>query len=157
METREEKYIRHALKEAKKAYLLDEVPIGCVIVKGDKIIAKSFNTRQKDKLVTSHCELNAIKKASKKLNDWQLLDCELYVTLEPCPMCAGAIYQSRIKKIVFGAYDLKQGALGSALSLYDIKSLNHHPEVVGGVLEEECGRIISDFFKFKRTQKKNRL
>ena len=156
METREEKYIKKALKEAKKAYLLDEVPIGCVIVKDDKIIAKSYNTREKDKLVTSHCEINAIKKASKKLKDWQLIDCELYVTLEPCPMCAGAIYQSRIKKVVFGAYDLKQGALGSSFSLYDVKTINHHPEVVGGVLQEECSKLISDFFKAKRDNKKNK-
>ena len=118
--TREEKYMKLALKEAKKALLIDEVPIGCIIVKDDKVIARSFNTREKDKLVTSHCEINAIKRASKKLNDWQLVDCELYVTLEPCPMCAGAIYQSRIKKVVYGASDIKQGALGSSFNLYDI-------------------------------------
>jgi tRNA(adenine34) deaminase len=156
MLTREEKFIKKALKEAKKAYLLDEVPIGCVIVKDDKIIARSFNTREKDKLVISHCEINAIKKASKKLNDWQLNECELYVTLEPCPMCAGAIYQARIKKVVFGAYDLKQGALGSSFNLYDIETLNHHPEVVSGVLKDECGELITKFFKEKREKKKNK-
>lgn len=156
MLTKEEKFIKKALKEAKKAYLLDEVPIGCVIVKDDKIIARSFNTREKDKLVTSHCEINAIKKASKKLNDWQLNECELYVTLEPCPMCAGAIYQARIKKVVFGAYDLKQGALGSSFNLYDIETLNHHPEVVSGVLKDECGELITKFFKEKREKKKNK-
>lgn len=157
METREEKYIKKALKEAKKAYLLDEVPIGCVIVKDNKIIARSYNTREKDQMVTSHCEINAIRKASKKLKDWQLIDCELYVTLEPCPMCAGAIYQSRIKKVVFGAYDVKQGALGSSFNLYDVKTLNHHPEVVGGVLKEECGQLLTNYFKEKRLSKKNKI
>ena len=157
METREEKYIKKALKEAKKAYLLDEVPIGCVIVKNDKIIARSYNTREKNQMVTSHCEINAIRKASKKLKDWQLIDCELYVTLEPCPMCAGAIYQSRIKKVVFGAYDVKQGALGSSFNLYDVKTLNHHPEVVGGVLKEECGQLLTNYFKEKRLSKKNKI
>ena len=157
METREEKYIKKALKEAKKAYLLDEVPIGCVIVKDNKIIARSYNTREKDQMVTSHCEINALRKASKKLKDWQLIDCELYVTLEPCPMCAGAIYQSRIKKVVFGAYDVKQGALGSSFNLYDVKTLNHHPEVVGGVLKEECGQLLTNYFKEKRLSKKNKI
>ena len=157
METREEKYIKKALKEAKKAYLLDEVPIGCVIVKDNKIIARSYNTREKDQMITSHCEINAIRKASKKLKDWQLIDCELYVTLEPCPMCAGAIYQSRIKKVVFGAYDVKQGALGSSFNLYDVKTLNHHPEVVGGVLKEECGQLLTNYFKEKRLSKKNKI
>ena len=157
METREEKHIKKALKEAKKAYLLDEVPIGCVIVKDNKIIARSYNTREKDQMVTSHCEINAIRKASKKLKDWQLIDCELYVTLEPCPMCAGAIYQSRIKKVVFGAYDVKQGALGSSFNLYDVKTLNHHPEVVGGVLKEECGQLLTNYFKEKRLSKKNKI
>ena len=153
--TREEKYMKLALKEAKKALLIDEVPIGCVIVKDDKVIARSFNTREKDKLVTSHCEINAIKKASKKLNDWQLVDCELYVTLEPCPMCAGAIYQSRIKKVIYGASDIKQGALGSSFNLYDIDTLNHHPEIISGVMKEECSQIIKDFFKEKRNKNKS--
>ena len=153
--TREEKYMKLALKEAKKALLIDEVPIGCIIVKDDKVIARSFNTREKDKLVTSHCEINAIKKASKKLNDWQLVDCELYVTLEPCPMCAGTIYQSRIKKVVYGASDIKQGALGSSFNLYDIDTLNHHSEIISGVMKEECSQIIKDFFKEKRNKNKS--
>ena len=148
--TREEKFMKEALKEASKAKLKDEVPIGCVIVKDDKIIARGHNTREKDHLVTSHCEINAIKKASKKLNDWQLIDCELFVTLEPCPMCAGAKYQSRKKKVYFGAYDLKQGALGSSFNLFAIDSLNHHPSIQGGILEEECRTIIQNFFKQKR-------
>lgn len=139
-----------ALKEAKKAELIDEVPIGCVIVKDDKVIARGYNTREKDHLVTSHCEINALRKAQKKIKDWQLTDCELFVTLEPCPMCAGAIYQSRIKKVYFGAYDLKQGALGSSFNLYDIKTLNHHPLIQGGILEKDCQQIIKNFFKNKR-------
>ena len=150
MITREEKFMKLALKEAKKAELIDEVPIGCVIVKDDKVIARGYNTREKDHLVTSHCEINALRKAQKKIKDWQLTDCELFVTLEPCPMCAGAIYQSRIKKVYFGAYDLKQGALGSSINLYDIKTLNHHPLVQGGILEKECQQIIKNFFKNKR-------
>lgn len=153
--TKEEKFMKLALKEAKKALLIDEVPIGCVIVKDDKIIARSFNTREKDKLVTSHCEINAIKKASKKLNDWQLIDCELYVTLEPCPMCAGAIYQARIKRVVYGASDIKQGALGSSFNLYYIDTLNHHPEIISGVMKEECSQIIKEFFKEKRNKNKS--
>lgn len=150
MNTREEKFMKLALKEAKKAELIDEVPIGCVIVKDDKVIARGYNTREKDHLVTSHCEINALRKAQKKIKDWQLTDCELFVTLEPCPMCAGAIYQSRIKKVYFGAYDLKQGAVCSSFNLYDIKTLNHHPLVQGGILEKECQQIIKNFFKNKR-------
>ena len=149
-----EKFMNEALKEAKKAYIREEVPIGCVIVKNGEIVARAFNTREKDKKVTSHCELNAIKKASKKLNDWQLIDCDLYVTLEPCPMCAGAIYQARIKNVIFGAYDKKQGALGSSFNLYEVKTLNHFPNVEGGILEEECSSIIKKFFKERRKENK---
>ena len=148
-----EKYMKIALKEAKKAELIDEVPIGCVIVKDDKIIARAHNTREKDKLVISHCEINAIKKASKKLNDWQLIDCELYVTLEPCIMCSGAIYQSRIKKVYFGAYDLKQGGVTSQIKIFDLENINHHPEYEGGILEDECKAIIQNYFKKKRQSK----
>ena len=149
---REEKFMKLALKEAKKAMVLDEVPIGCVIVKDDQVIARGHNTREKDHLVISHSEINALKKANKKLEDWQLVDCELYVTLEPCPMCAGAIYQARIKRVIFGATDLKQGALGGSFNLYDVASLNHHPEVVKGVLEEECRTLLKNFFKNKRNK-----
>lgn len=150
MEAKEEKYMKLALKEAKKAQMEDEVPIGCVIVKDGKVISRSHNTRQKDNKVTSHCELNAIVKAEKKLKDWQLIDCDLYVTLEPCPMCAGAIYQARIKNVYFGAYDLKQGALGSSFNLFEVKTLNHHPSFKGGILEKQCKTIIQEFFKSKR-------
>lgn len=148
-----EKYMKIALKEAKKAELLDEVPIGCIIVKEGKIIARAHNTREKDKLVTSHCEINAIKKASKKIKDWQLVDCELYVTLEPCIMCSGAIYQSRIKKVYFGAYDLKQGGVTSLVKTFDLEKINHHPEYEGGILEEECRITLQNYFKKKRQTK----
>ena len=148
-----EKYMKIALKEAKKAELIDEVPIGCVIVKDDKIIARAHNTREKDKLVTSHCEINAIKKASKKVDDWQLLDCELYVTLEPCIKGARAIQQTRIKKVYFGAYDFKQGGVTSLVKTFNLEKINHHPEYEGGILEEECRSIIQNYFKKKRQTK----
>ena len=122
MNSDDEKYMRQAYKEALKAKEIDEVPIGCVIVKDDKIIARGYNKKERNNDVTSHAEINAIRKACKKMNSWRLVDCTLYVTLEPCSMCAGAIYQSRIKRVVFGAYDLKQGALGSALNLYSINT-----------------------------------
>lgn len=152
--TREEKYIKLALKEAQKALIKDEVPIGCVIVKEDKIIARGHNLRETKKDVTKHAEIVAIEKACKKLESWRLVDCELYVTLEPCAMCAGAIYQARIKKVVFGADDLKGGALGGNFDLYKEK-LNHYPEVKKGVLKEECSSIISNYFKNKRNNKTN--
>jgi tRNA(adenine34) deaminase len=146
------KFMKEALKEAKKAELIDEVPIGCVIVKDGKIISRGHNTREKDNQSISHAEINAIKKACKKLDSWRLVDCELYVTLEPCPMCAGAIYQSRIKRVIYGANDVKQGALGGALDLYGVKSLNHHPEIRENLMEEECSSLISSYFKKKRVK-----
>lgn len=150
MNSDDEKYMKQAYKEALKAKEIDEVPIGCVIVKDDKIIARGYNKKERNNDVTSHAEINVIRKACKKMNSWRLIDCTLYVTLEPCSMCAGAIYQSRIKRVVFGAYDLKQGALGSALNLYSINTLNHFPEVEGGVLKDECSTLISSYFKEKR-------
>ena len=117
--TREEKYIKLALKEAQKALFKDEVPIGCVIVKDDKVIARGYNLRESKKDVTKHAEIVAIEKACKKLNSWRLVDCEIYVTLEPCPMCAGAIYQARIKRLIFGADDPKGGAVGGNFNLYE--------------------------------------
>lgn len=152
--TREEKYIKLALKEAQKAQKIDEVPIGCVIVKDDKVIARGHNLRETKKNVIKHAEMVAIEKACKKLDSWRLVDCELYVTLEPCAMCAGAIYQARIKKVVFGANDLKGGALGGNFDLYK-ENLNHYPEVQKGVLKEECSSIISCYFKNKRNIKTN--
>jgi len=146
----DEKYMAEALKEAVKSANFDEVPVGAVIVKDGKIIARGHNLREKSNDPTSHAEINAIRKACKKLNSWRLEDCTIYVTIEPCSMCAGTLLWTRIKKIVYGAKDLKGGALVSSYSLFDVKNINHHPEIVGGVLEEKCSRIMSDFFKSKR-------
>lgn len=150
--TREEKYIRLAILEAKKALIKDEVPIGCVIVKDDKVIARGYNLRETKQNVIKHAEIVALEKACKKLNSWRLVDCEMYITLEPCPMCAGAIYQARIKKVVFGADDFKGGALGGNFDMYKEK-LNHYPEVVKNVLKDECSSLISSYFKSKRNNK----
>ena len=139
-----------ALKEAKKALEIDEVPIGCVIVKNDKVIARGFNHRENRNLATSHAEIEAINKANKKLNSWRLEDCDIYVTLEPCLMCAGALIQARIKNIYYGAKDFKGGALGSSINILETKNINHHPNVFSGILEKECGEIISNYFKAKR-------
>ena len=143
-----------ALKEAQKAFLKNEVPIGCVIVKDDKIIAKAHNLRETKKDPCGHAEILAIKKAAKKLNDWQLVGCQLYVTLEPCIMCSGAIIQSRIEGIFYGADDFKGGALGSSINTLDAKNINHKPFIVKGVMTEECSKIIKLFFKNKREMKK---
>ena len=138
--------MKEALKEAKKAYLKEEVPVGAVVVYNDKIIARGHNVREIKESVLGHAELVAISKASKKIGSWKLEDCDIYVTLEPCPMCSGAIIQSRIKNLYFGAYDPKGGAAGSVLNLYDYK-FNHKVNVVGGIMEEECSTIIKEFFK----------
>ena len=138
--------MKEALKEAKKAYLLGEVPVGAVIVYEGKIIARGHNTREIKQTVLGHAEINAIQKASKKIGSWRLEDCDIYVTLEPCAMCSGAIIQSRIKNLYFGAYDLKTGVCGSVLNLFEYP-FNHKVNVVGGVLEDECSRILKDFFK----------
>ena len=138
--------MRAALKEAKKAYLLGEVPVGAVIVYDNKIIARGHNTRETKQSVLGHAEINAIQKASKKIGSWRLEDCDIYVTLEPCPMCSGAIIQSRIKNLYYGATDPKTGACGSVLNLFE-NPFNHKVNVIGGVLEDECSRIIKDFFK----------
>ena len=145
-----ETYMLEALKEAKLAALEDEVPIGCVIVKDDQIIARAHNQREVTNNPLGHAETLAIKKASEVLDDWQLVDTELYVTIEPCLMCAGAIIQSRIRKVVYGAPDFKGGAFGSSLNVMDAKDINHRPEVVSGVLEKECTEIIQNYFKSKR-------
>ena len=145
--------MREALKEAEKARKLNEVPIGCVIVKGDKIIGRGYNRRMKDKNTLSHAELNAIKKASKKLKDWRLDDCEMYVTTEPCQMCAGAIVQSRIKKVYIGCMNPKAGCAGSIMNLLQVEEFNHQVEIESGVLEEECSGILKDYFKELRNNK----
>ena len=145
-----ELYMKEALKEAELAALEDEVPIGCVIVCNDKIIARAHNERDKTNNPLGHAEMLAIQKASKILNDWQLVECELFVTIEPCLMCAGAIIQSRIKKVVFGANDLKGGAFGGSINVLNAENINHRPEVIKGVLEKECSQIIKNYFKSKR-------
>ena len=144
------KFMKQALKEAKKAYEKLEVPVGAVIVKDGKIIAKAHNLKETKTDTTKHAEILAIQKASKKLESWRLLDCEMYITLEPCSMCAGAIINSRIKKIYIGALDEKTGAAGSVLNLFEDYKFNHKVEVEKGVMQEECENILKDFFKMLR-------
>jgi tRNA(adenine34) deaminase len=143
-------FMNLALKEAKKAQLIDEVPIGCVVTKDNKVIAKGHNMRESKKDPLGHAEIVAIKKASKKLDSWRLEGCNIYITIEPCLMCTGAIIQSRISKIIYGADDLKGGAIKSSLNALDAKNINHHPEVISGVLKDECSEIIKNYFKAKR-------
>lgn len=150
MYTLDEKFMLEALKEADKSAALDEVPVGAVIVKDNKIIARGHNLREKSKDPTSHAEIVAIRKACKKLNSWRLEDCTMYVTIEPCSMCAGTLLWTRIKRIVYGAKDPKGGAICSSFSLFEVKNINHHPEIVGGVLEELCSSKMTTFFKSKR-------
>ena len=145
-----EKFMVEAIKEAKKAELIDEVPIGCVIVKDDKIIARGHNLRESKQRSTAHAEIIAIEKACRKLKSWRLEGCSLYVTLEPCPMCSGAILQSRIEHVVYGAKDPKGGCMESCMNMYEVKGFNHYPDVIGGVLEDECGSLLKTFFKRKR-------
>ena len=152
--TREEHYMREAIKQARKAEALREVPIGCVIVYEDRIIARGYNRRNTDKNTLSHAELNAIRKASKKLGDWRLEGCTLYVTLEPCQMCAGAIVQSRIPRVVIGCMNPKAGCAGSVLNLLQVERFNHQAEIETGVLEEECSGMMKQFFRELRERKK---
>ena len=142
-----EKFMKEALKEAQKAYEKLEVPVGAVIVKDGKIIARGHNLKETKKDTTKHAEIIAIEKASKKLGAWRLLDCEMYVTLEPCSMCAGAMINSRIKKLYIGALDEKTGAVGSVLNLLEDYKFNHNIEVEKGILKEDCEKILKDFFK----------
>ena len=148
-------FMNIAIKEALKAKAIDEVPIGCIVVKDDKVIARSFNKREKTQDPIGHAEIKTLQKAAKKLNSWRLEDCDLYVTLEPCIMCSGAIIQSRIRRVYFGAYDPKGGAFGSSINVLDANNINHHPEIIGGVLEEECSSLLTNYFKEKRLNKKN--
>lgn len=150
----EEKFMKEAIRQAKKAYALREVPIGCVIVYEGKIIARGYNRRNTDKNTTSHAEINAIRKASKKLGDWRLEGCTLYVTLEPCQMCAGAMVQARLKKAVIGSMNAKAGCAGSILNILQMDAFNHQVEVERGVLEDECSALLSGFFADLREQKK---
>ena len=153
MKNLDEKYMREAIKQAKKAYALGEVPIGCVIVYEDKIIGRGYNRRTIDKNTLAHAEMMAIKKASKKMDDWRLEDCTMYVTLEPCQMCSGAIVQSRMKKVVIGCMNPKAGCAGSILNLLQMEEFNHQVELEIGVLGEECSAMMKQFFKELREKK----
>lgn len=153
-DNKDEYYMKMALREAKKAYKLGEVPIGCVIVYKDRIIARGYNRRNTDKSSLSHAEISAIKKAGKFMGDWRLEECTLYVTLEPCQMCAGAIVQARIENVVIGCMNPKAGCAGSILNLLNMPAFNHQVHTVYGVLEEECSSLLTDFFKELRIKKK---
>ena len=147
-------FMKEALKEAKKAYKKLEVPVGCVIVKDGKIIARAHNLKETKYDTTKHAEILAIQKANKKLESWRLIDCDMYVTLEPCPMCAGAIIQSRIKNLYYGASDEKTGAVGSVLNLMEDFKFNHIVNVEKGILKNDCENLLKDFFRELRKSKK---
>lgn len=153
MTEREAKYMKEAIKEARKAAKKDEVPIGCVIVYEDQIIGRGYNRRMTDKTALAHAEISAIKKACRKLGDWRLDEAEIYITLEPCQMCAGAIVQSRIRKVFIGAMNPKAGCAGSVLDLLHVKEFNHQCEVETGLLEEECAALLKEFFIHLRMKK----
>lgn len=152
-----EKFMKEALKQAKKAYDKLEVPVGAVIVKDGKIISRAYNQKEEKNDTTNHAEILAIKKASKKLNSWRLLDCDMYVTLEPCSMCAGALIQSRIRKVYIGAPDSKTGACGSVLNLLEDYKFNHKVEIENGILKDDCENLLKEFFKELRNLKKNKI
>ena len=151
-----EKFMKEGLKEAKKAYDKLEVPVGAIIVRDRKIIARAHNLKETKKDTTKHAEILAIQKASRKLESWRLLDCEMYVTLEPCSMCAGAIINARIKKLYIGALDEKTGAAGSVFNLFEDYKFNHNVEVEQGIMQDECEKILKDFFKYLRKLKGNK-
>lgn len=151
--TEDEKFMKEAIKQAKKAEALFEVPIGSVIVRDGKVIARAYNRRNTEHTALAHAEILAIKKACKKLRDWRLEDCTLYVTLEPCQMCAGAIVQSRMKRVVIGAMNKKAGCAGSIYNLLEEERFNHRAEVTRGILEEDCSKMMSAFFKELREKK----
>ena len=146
----EANYIKAALSEAKKAYSKGEVPIGAVIVKDGKVIARAHNLRETKRNALYHAEILAIKRACRKLKSWRLIDCDLYVTLEPCPMCAGAIQQARISNLYFGAFDLKGGGCGSVFNVLEADKLNHNVNVSGGIMADECGGLLKQFFRQRR-------
>ena len=146
--------MKEAIRQAKKAAAVGDVPFGCVIVNEDKIIARAYNQRNKKKTTLAHAELLAIQKASKKLEDWRLEKCTMYITLEPCQMCAGAIVQARIPKVVIGAMNPKAGCAGSVLNILQVERFNHQTEIEHGILEEECSQMLSDFFRELRRKKK---
>mgnify|MGYP001167312984 CR=1 FL=1 len=151
----DEQYMQFAIKQAKEALTYNEVPIGAVVVHDNEIIGTGYNVRETSQMTLSHAELIAIQKANEKMGSWRLEDCTLYVTLEPCPMCAGAILQSRIKRVVYGAPDPKAGSVHSLVNLLNDERFNHQAGVTSGVLEKECGQLLKDFFKGLR-ERKNR-
>lgn len=150
LEKNHDYFMRHALKEAIKAKNKDEVPVGAVLTLNGKVVAKAHNTKNIKRNALLHAEVVVLSKAMKKLNDWHLNDCTLYVTLEPCPMCAGAIINSRVGTVVFGASDPKAGCFGSVFNFAAEKTFNHRPQIVEGVLKKECGEILTNYFKEKR-------
>lgn len=156
MLTDDEKYMKEAIRQAKKAWKLQEVPIGCVVVKDGRIIARGYNRRNTDKNTLAHAEIRAIQKASKAVGDWRLEECTMYITLEPCQMCAGAIVQARIPRVVIGTRNPKAGCAGSILNLLQVPQFNHQVELTAGVLEEECSSMLSGFFKALRRLKAER-
>lgn len=149
-----EKYMKEALRQAQKAYALGEVPIGCVIVHDGKIIGRGYNRRNTDKNTLAHAEITAIRRASKVMGDWRLEDCTLYVTLEPCQMCAGAIVQARIPQVVMGCMNPKAGCAGSILNILDMPQFNHQVQITGGILEKECSDMLKRFFTELRIRNK---
>lgn len=151
--TEEEKYMKEAIRQARKAWKLQEVPIGCVIVKDGRIIARGYNRRNTDKNTLAHAELLAIRKASRVVGDWRLEECTMYITLEPCQMCAGAIVQARIPRVVIGSRNPKAGCAGSILNLLNVPKFNHQVDLTEGVLEEECSAMLSDFFRELRMRR----
>ena len=152
--TEDERFMKEAIRQARKAEAIGDVPIGCVIVSDGKIIARGYNKRNKNKPVLAHAELLAMSKACKKAGDWRLEECTMYITLEPCQMCAGAIVQARIPRVVIGSMNPKAGCGGSILNLLQMEEFNHQVDVTRGVLEEECSRMLSDFFRNLRRKQK---
>lgn len=152
--TEDEAYMKEAIRQAKKAWKLQEVPIGCVIVKDGKILARAYNRRNTDKNTLAHAELLAIRKASRAVGDWRLEECTMYITLEPCQMCAGAIVQARIPRVVIGSRNPKAGCAGSILNLLQVPAFNHQVEITEHVLEEECSFLLKNFFKELRERKR---
>ena len=152
--TADEKFMKAAITQARKAYAIDEVPIGCVIVQNDKIIARGYNRRNNDKNTLAHAELSAIRKASKKTGDWRLEDCTMYVTLEPCQMCAGAIVRARIPEVVMGCMNPKAGCAGSILNILEMPQFNHQVKVTRGILEADCSQMLTTFFEELRIRNK---
>lgn len=156
--TEDEKFMKEAIRQAKKAEAIGDVPIGCVIVRGGKIIARGYNKRNKEKTVLAHAELLAMKKACKKLGDWRLEGCTMYITLEPCQMCAGAIVQARVTRVVIGSMNAKAGCGGSVLNLLEMKEFNHQVIVERSVLKDECSEMLSSFFReLREKQKREKL